>query len=242
MINEKPIALITGGSRGIGLELVKTFDLSGYSIVTTCTTDHGKSLILQNVPSAHIIIWNALEDSTEVITKKCDELKITPSVLICNAGITRDTLAIRMKEQQWTDTYQVNTLSPCLLSAWALRKMYSQHQGCILFISSVVAHTGNIGQANYITSKAALEGLTRALAIEGGARNIRVNCIAPGLIETDMTKALPASHITETLKHIPLSRAGSTEEVAKCALFLARDATYVTGQTLHVNGGLFFGS
>lgn len=240
MITHKPTAIITGGSRGIGLELIKTFHTAGYDIVTTCTSHEGEIAIKKHVPDAKIIVWNAINDPATMITEACDDMKIIPNTLICNAGITRDTLAIRMKEQQWSETYRVNTMAPCMLSAWALRKMYAQRQGCILFISSVVAHTGNIGQANYIASKAAVEGLTRALAIEGGPRNIRVNCIAPGLIETDMTHALPPSHIAETLKRIPLSRAGSSEEIAKCALFLARDATYVTGQILHVNGGLFF--
>lgn len=235
-----PVALITGGSRGIGLALIQHYAKAGYHIVTTCTSENGKDNILEHVPSAHVIVWNALSDNIDVITSAFTELKLSPSVLICNAGMTNDTLAIRHTESHWKDVFNVNTLAPCLLSAWALRKMYSAKTGNILFISTCVARTGNIGQANYITSKSALEGLTRALALEGGTRNIRVNCIAPGLIETDMTKKLSEKSIESLLQRIPLSRAGNVDEIAKCAIFLTEQATYMTGQVLHVNGGLFF--
>ena len=240
MNSTKPIALITGGSRGIGLALIKQYASAGYHIVTTCTTEAGKIAINSYVPDADIIVWNALHDPIETLTNVCENLFDCPEVLICNAGMTQDGLAIRMKESQWIDVYKVNTLAPCQLSAWILRKMYNKKRGSILFISSIVAHTSNVGQANYIASKAAIEGLTRALALEGGPRNIRVNCIAPGFIETDMTNKLSDEQIDATLKRIPLSRVGQPEEIAKCALFLTQEATYITGQILHVNGGLFF--
>lgn len=232
----RPIALITGGSRGIGLALIQTFAQAGYDIVTTTTQAGNIPHILQHVAEAKVIVWNALHDPIETITKNAP----IPDVLICNAGLTRDQLAIRLNTQAWDDVYRANTAMSASLATWALRGMYLKKSGSIMFMSSVVAHTGNMGQANYIVSKSALEGLTRALAIEGGARNIRVNCIAPGMIDSDMTASMTTEHKELAIQRIPLGRMGQTRDVAECALYLAH-AQYITGQIIHVNGGMFFG-
>lgn len=235
----RPVLLVTGGSRGIGLAIIKLFSSCGYQVVTTCTAESGRIAIREHVEDAHVIVWNAKFDHPDVIIDNCENHNLLPDVLICNAGVTQDQLAIRLKPADWVDVYNINTLAPSIIATWAMRKMYNKKGGSILFISSVVAHTGNVGQANYISSKSALEGLTRAFSVEGGLRNVRVNCIAPGIIQTDMTSDL--DQIEEHIKRIPLSRVGTPEEIANCALFLARDATYITGQVIHVNGGLFFG-
>ena len=240
-MNTAPIALITGGSRGIGLELIQTFSRHGYHIITTTTHSDGKATILEHLPEAEVILWNALHDNTDVITQYFKSSARSPDVFIYNAGMTRDQLAIRLSPAHWHDVYRVNTDAAAQLAIWALRAMMSTScNGCIIFLSSVVAHTGNQGQANYIASKAALEGLTRALATEGGPRGIRVNCIAPGLIHTAMTSGLSDAQRTDALSRIPLGRMGSTSDVAECAWYLTQ-AHYVTGQILHVNGGMFFG-
>lgn len=240
-MSNKPIALITGGSRGIGRELIKTFTQAGYHIITTTTQDTGIEAIQSELPDAEVILWNALHDSIQVITDVFTSTSRQPDVVICNAAITRDALAIRMSDAHWHDVYRVNTQATAELSTWALKCMYTKKSGCILLLSSVVAHTGNMGQANYIMSKSALEGLSRALAIEGAPRNIRVNCIAPGMIETDMTDKLSPALKESALKRIPLGFMGQPSDIAQCALYLTQ-ATYITGQVIHVNGGMFFGS
>ena len=239
-MSNQPIACITGGSRGIGLAMVQAFHAQGYHIVTTTTQASGVDAIRCHVPQADVIVWNALHDTIEPITQHFTQNKQHPDVLICNAGITKDQLAIRTTPQQWHEVYQVNAASAALLSSWALRGMYAKRSGNILFISSVVAHTGNVGQANYILSKSALEGLTRALAMEGAARNIRVNCIAPGMIDSAMTQRLTPTQKEDILARIPLGRIGETKDIADCAVYLAH-ANYITGQIIHVNGGMFFG-
>jgi 3-oxoacyl-[acyl-carrier protein] reductase len=240
-MSSKPIALITGGSRGIGFALIKAFHDQGYHIVTTTTQASGIQKVHAHIPSADVIVWDALKDNIDAITQHFIQHQYHPDVLICNAGITRDQLAIRLTPQHWQDVYQVNTTSAALLSTWALRGMYTKKSGTILFLSSVVAHTGNVGQANYIVSKSALEGLTRALAVEGAARNIRVNCIAPGMIESDMTQSLTEAQKSAALSRIPLGKMGTADDIAQCAVYLAH-APYITGQIIHVNGGMFFGA
>lgn len=235
-MSRQPLALITGGSRGIGRATVSLFLEEGYDVVATATTEAGVAGLAALGPQVHALLWDARQ-GIEAVVSYMTAHALVPDVLVANAAVCRDQLAVRMTEAAWDELYHVNQKAPAMLASWALRRMYAEQKGSIVFLSSVVAHTGNVGQANYIATKSAVEGLTRALAMEGAPKGIRVNCVAPGLIETDMTQGLTEAHV----HRVPLARKGSPEEVARCILFLARDATYMTGQVLHVNGGLFLG-
>jgi len=238
------IALVTGASRGIGAAIALELAHQGFVVIGTATTDEGAakiSLALSahaNCRGANLNVNDAaaVDALVEQITTEHKALH----VLVNNAGITRDTLAMRMKDDDWDAVLDTNLKAVFRLSRAVMRSMMKQRYGRIISITSVVGASGNAGQANYAAAKAGVAGMTRALARELGSRNITVNCVAPGFIETDMTAALAEEQQKALLGQIPLGHLGKPADVAHVVAFLASDkAGYVTGQELHVNGGMF---
>jgi 3-oxoacyl-[acyl-carrier protein] reductase len=238
------IALVTGASRGIGAAIALELAHQGFVVIGTATTDEGAakiSLALSahaNCRGANLNVNDAaaVDALVEQITTEHKALH----VLVNNAGITRDTLAMRMKDDDWDAVLDTNLKAVFRLSRAVMRSMMKQRYGRIVSITSVVGASGNAGQANYAAAKAGVAGMTRALARELGSRNITVNCVAPGFIETDMTAALAEEQQKALLGQIPLGHLGKPADVAHAVAFLASDkAGYVTGQELHVNGGMF---
>ena len=238
------IALVTGASRGIGAAIALELAHQGFVVIGTATTDEGAAKISHTL-SAHakcrgvnlnVNDAEAVDALVEQITTEHKALH----VLVNNAGITRDTLAMRMKDDDWDAVLDTNLKAIFRLSRAVMRPMMKQRYGRIISITSVVGASGNAGQANYAAAKAGVAGMTRALARELGSRNITVNCVAPGFIETDMTAALAEEQQKALLGQIPLGHLGKPADVAHAVAFLASDkAGYVTGQELHVNGGMF---
>ena len=238
------IALVTGASRGIGRGIATELGKQGAIVVGTATTQKGADAISEYMSAAGIkgcgMLLNVLDVAQvdlvlDAIRKQYGEI----SVLVNNAGITRDNLLVRMSEEEWDDVLATNLKSVFRLSRAVLRPMMKARQGRIINISSVIGSTGNPGQANYAASKAGLIGFSKSLAREIGSRNITVNCIAPGFIETDMTEALSAEQREKLLQDVPLQRLGQVSDIAAAVVFLAGvSAAYITGATLHVNGGL----
>jgi 3-oxoacyl-[acyl-carrier protein] reductase len=238
------IALVTGASRGIGAAIALQLAQDGFWVIGTATSDDGAAKISQALKAhagcrgANLNVNDAaaVEALVEQITKDHGGLH----VLVNNAGITRDTLAMRMKDDDWDAVLDTNLKAVFRLSRAVIRPMMKQRYGRIISITSVVGASGNPGQANYAAAKAGLAGMTRALARELGSRNITVNCVAPGFIETDMTAALPEEQQKALLGQIPLGHLGKPSDVAHAVAYLAgAHAGYVTGQELHVNGGMF---
>jgi len=238
------IALVTGASRGIGAAIALELAHQGFVVIGTATTDEGAAKISHalsahaNCRGANLNVNDAaaVDALVEQITTEHKALH----VLVNNAGITRDTLAMRMKDDDWDAVLDTNLKAVFRLSRAVMRSMMRQRYGRIISITSVVGASGNAGQANYAAAKAGVAGMTRALARELGSRNITVNCVAPGFIETDMTAALAEEQQKALLGQIPLGHLGKPADVAHAVAFLASDkAGYVTGQELHVNGGMF---
>jgi 3-oxoacyl-[acyl-carrier protein] reductase len=244
---EQDLALVTGASRGIGQAIALALGGAGATVVGTATTSEGAQRIAANFAAAGIqgrgSVWNATEAaSTEALMADLEAAGGLPSILVNNAGIARDALILRMKSEDWEQTLAVNLSAVFRLSKACLRHMLKQRHGRIINIGSVVGAIGNAGQVHYSAAKAGLVGFTKALAREVATRNITVNTVAPGFIETDMTRSLSEAQRAAYLSQIPLGRFGSAEEVAHTVAFLAsREAGYITGQTLHVNGGLYMG-
>jgi 3-oxoacyl-[acyl-carrier protein] reductase len=238
------IALVTGASRGIGAAIAMELAHQGFVVIGTATTDEGAAKISQAL-SAHDKCRGAnlnVNDATAVdaLVEQITTEHKALHVLVNNAGITRDTLAMRMKDDDWDAVLDTNLKAVFRLSRAVMRPMMKQRYGRIISITSVVGASGNAGQANYAAAKAGVAGMTRALARELGSRNITVNCVAPGFIETDMTAALAEEQQKALLVQIPLGHLGKPADVAHAVAFLASDkAGYVTGQELHVNGGMF---
>ena len=239
------VALVTGASRGIGAAIALELAVRGYQVVGTATTDEGAARISQALSAypgcrgANLNVNDvaAVEALMDCVVKQQGGLH----VLVNNAGITRDTLAMRMKDDDWDAVLDTNLKAVFRTSRAAIRPMMKQRFGRIISITSVVGASGNPGQANYAAAKAGVAGMTRALARELGSRNITVNCVAPGLIETDMTDAVGDQSRQALLGRIALGRAGQPDEVAAAVAFLASDASsYITGAVLPVNGGLYF--
>nr|WP_296016247.1 3-oxoacyl-ACP reductase FabG [uncultured Acidovorax sp.] len=238
------VALVTGASRGIGAAIALELAVRGYHVVGTATTDEGATRISQTL-SAHAgcrgVNLNvndaaAVEALLDAIVKQQGGLQ----VLVNNAGITRDTLAMRMKDEDWDAVMDTNLKAVFRVSRAAIRPMMKQRFGRIINITSVVGASGNPGQANYAAAKAGVAGMTRALARELGSRGITVNCVAPGFIATDMTSALPEEQQKALNAQIPLGHMGKPEDIAHAVAYLAsQEAGYVTGQELHVNGGMY---
>ena len=238
------VALVTGASRGIGRAIAATLAAQGFKVIGTATTEAGAAAIgaaLAAFPGSRGLCLDvndppALEATVADIVKAEGGLH----VLVNNAGITRDQLAMRMKDEDFDAVIDTNLGAVFRLSRAAIRPMMKQRFGRIVNITSVVGASGNPGQANYAAAKAGVAGMTRALARELGSRNITVNCIAPGFIATDMTEALPEAQKAALLQQIPLGRLGTPGEIAHAVAFLASPlAGYITGAELHVNGGMF---
>jgi 3-oxoacyl-[acyl-carrier protein] reductase len=237
------IALVTGASRGIGQAIADALMQSGAKVIGTATTAEGAAAIDARLKgnggrgvALNVTDPKACEDIIDSIVKDFGGIQI----LVNNAGITRDQLAMRMKSEEWTDVIDTNLSAVFRLSQAVLRPMMKARTGRIINITSIVGHMGNPGQANYAAAKAGVSGMTRALAREIGSRNITVNCVAPGFIDTDMTRALSEEQQNALKANIPLARLGTPEDVAQAVAFLASPAAaYITGNTLHVNGGLY---
>ncbi len=238
------VALVTGASRGIGAAIALELAYQGFVVIGTATTDEGAAKISQAL-SAHAKCRGAnlnVNDASAVdaLVEQINTENKALHVLVNNAGITRDALAMRMKDDDWDAVLDTNLKAVFRLSRAVMRPMMKQRYGRIISITSVVGASGNAGQANYAAAKAGVAGMTRALARELGSRNITVNCVAPGFIETDMTAALAEEQQKALLGQIPLGHLGKPADVAHAVAFLASDkAGYVTGQELHVNGGMF---
>ena len=236
------IALVTGASRGIGAAIADTLAQAGATVIGTATGDSGAAAIGERLAQ-----WNgqgralnaAEADGIENLIADIEKEFGKLDILVNNAGITRDNLLMRMKEEEWDEIMQVNLKSVFRASKAVLRGMMKQRSGRIINITSVVGAMGNAGQANYAAAKAGLMGFAKSMAREVGSRGITVNCIAPGFIDTDMTRALP-EEIRKTFEaQTALGRFGDAQDIADAVLFLASDqAKYITGQTLHVNGGM----
>ena len=239
------IALVTGATRGIGEAIAKALVAAGATVLGTATTDEGAAKISAYLaaagnPGAGIRLDVSDGAAVEAAVTDIEARFGAITILVNNAGITRDNLLVRMKDEEW-DAIMATNLKPAFRLAKAvLRGMMKARHGRIIQIGSVVGTSGNAGQANYAAAKAALVGFAKSLAQEVGSRNITVNCVAPGFIDTDMTKALSDAQRQALLSRIPLGRLGSPEDVAHAVAFLAsKEAGYVTGATLHVNGGMY---
>jgi 3-oxoacyl-[acyl-carrier protein] reductase len=236
------VALVTGASRGIGRAIAKALADAGFRVIGTATTEPGAAGITDALSAQggkgivlNVTDGTALDTAVDTIVKEFGGLH----VLVNNAGITRDMLSMRMKDDDWDAVIDTNLKAVFRASRAATKPMMRQRGGRIINITSVVGVSGNAGQANYAAAKAGVAGLTRSLARELGARNITVNCVAPGFIATDMTEGLPEAAKSALLASIPLGRLGQAEEVAAAVAFLASpQAAYITGTELHVNGGM----
>jgi 3-oxoacyl-[acyl-carrier protein] reductase len=227
---EGKLALVTGASRGIGAAIAAELAKQGAKVIGTATTEEGAKKINGRV----LDVRDAAQ--CDALIKELGDI----AILVNNAGITRDNLALRMKDAEWDEVMEINLRAVFRLSRAVMRGMMKARWGRIINVTSVVGASGNAGQANYAAAKAGVVGLTKSLARELGSRNITVNCVAPGFIDTDMTRALPEQSRTALLAQIPLGRLGSADEVAAAVAYLASPAAgYVTGSVLHVNGGMY---
>ena len=244
-ILEGQIVLVTGASRGIGAAIALELGKQGAIVIGTATTAGGAGNINSSLKDSGVEgLGVALDvnDSAQieaVLTEIASKFG-NVSILVNNAGITRDTLLMRMKMEDWDAVISTNLTSVYRMSQAVLRPMMKARTGRIISISSVVGHMGNAGQTNYSAAKAGMAGFTKSLAAEVGSRNITVNCVAPGFIETDMTAELPEAIKTKMLERVPLGRLGNVNEIAATVAFLASpNAAYITGETIHVNGGMY---
>lgn len=234
-------ALVTGASGGIGAAIARTLHAHGAIVALSGTRAERLDALAAELGERSHVVPADLSDpaAVDALPAAADEALGSLDILINNAGLTRDNLAMRMKDEEWQAVLDVNLTAAFRLSRAVLRGMMKSRWGRIISVTSVVGATGNPGQVNYAASKAGLTGMTKALAQEVASRNITVNCIAPGFIETAMTDALSDAQKEAIMARIPAARLGSADEVGVCALFLASDeAGYVTGQTIHVNGGM----
>ncbi len=238
------IALVTGASRGIGAAIAQELGKQGATVIGTATSAGGAEQISQALQAQQINGAGMALDvndaaQVEQLQKTISEQFGDVSILVNNAGITRDTLLMRMKDEDWDAVMNTNLKSVFRMSQAVIRPMMKARSGRIINISSVVGHMGNAGQTNYAAAKAGMTGFTKSLAAELGSRGITVNCVAPGFIDTDMTRELPEEQRQALLQHIPLGRLGQSAEIAAAVAFLASpNAAYITGETLHVNGGM----
>jgi 3-oxoacyl-[acyl-carrier protein] reductase len=235
------VALVTGASRGIGQAIARALAQQGALVIGTATSEAGAGRIGEALPGASYGVALDVNDAAacEALVERIvrDHQKL--SVLVNNAGVTRDNLAMRMKDSEWLEVINTNLTSVFRLCRLVIRPMMKQRHGRIINITSVVGSSGNAGQANYAAAKAGVAGMSRALAREIGSRGITVNCIAPGFIDTDMTRALAPQQIAALTQQIPLGRLGQADDIAAAVVFLASGgAGYITGATLPVNGGM----
>jgi 3-oxoacyl-[acyl-carrier protein] reductase len=245
MMLEGKVALVSGASRGIGQAIARELGRRGATVIGTATTAAGAEAISRDLQERDIkgCGWR-LEvtdpESVEAVVKAITEQFGSPTILVNNAGITRDNILLRMKEAEWDAVLSTDLSSAYRLSKAVLRGMLKARFGRIVNITSVIGATGNSGQSNYAAAKAGLIGLSKSLAQEVGARSITVNAVAPGFVDTDMTRALSAEQRAALLEKIPLNRLGEVQDIANAVAFLVSDeASYITGATLHVNGGMY---
>jgi 3-oxoacyl-[acyl-carrier protein] reductase len=242
---ENQVALVTGASRGIGAAIAQELGKQGAIVIGTATSASGAEQITQALQQTGINgTGMALDvnDATQIETvlKTIADTFGEVSILVNNAGITRDTLLMRMKDEDWDAVISTNLTSVYRLSQAVMRPMMKARHGRIISVSSIVGHTGNAGQTNYAAAKAGMSGFTKSLAQELGSRGVTVNCVAPGFIDTDMTRELPEKIKTDLLAKIPMGKLGDVKDIAAAVAFLASpSAGYITGETLHVNGGMY---
>ena len=235
--------ILTGATGGIGNSILEKLILSGANVLATGTNEDKLNLIKEkhkNVQTEKFDISNHLEIEN-FINKANDSLGGRVDVLVNNAGITRDNLSIRMKDEEWNKVIDINLTSTFLLSKNVLKKMLKSKKGKIINITSIVGHTGNIGQANYTASKAGVVAMSKSLALEYGKKNINVNCISPGFISTEMTNKINDDYKEVLKSKIPMNRFGTPNDIANTVIFLCSNLSdYITGETIHVNGGMYF--
>ncbi len=242
---ENEIALVTGASRGIGRAIALELGRAGAAVIGTATSSAGAENISAYLHDSGVKGTGMLLDVTapasiEAVMAAIQKDYGAPSILVNNAGITRDNLLMRMKDDEWDDIITTNLTSVFRLSKACMRPMMKARKGRIISIASVVGAIGNAGQTNYAAAKAGILGFTKALAREVASRGVTVNAVAPGFIDTDMTRCLPEEQKQDLLRQIPLQRLGLAEEIAAAVVFLASPhAGYITGQTLHINGGMY---
>jgi len=241
------IALVTGASRGIGAAILQALGEAGAKVIGTATSEAGATAIQKRVddagwPGAGMVLNVTDAAQCDAVVKAIEEKFGAVGILVNNAGITRDTLLMRMKDEDWQEVIDTDLTSVFRLSRAVIKGMMKARGGRIINIGSVVGFMGNPGQVNYVAAKAGMVGFTKALAREVGSRNITVNCVAPGFIETDMTKALAETQVAKLVENVPLGRLGNVRDIAEAVLYLASPgASYVTGNTIHVNGGMHMG-
>lgn len=239
------VVLVTGASRGIGAAIADSLGSKGAVIIATATTEAGAEKISarfaeKGIKGKGMVLNVASQESVEALMETVNAEYGAPLVLVNNAGITKDNILMRMKDDEWFDVIDTNLNAIYRLSKACLRGMTKARWGRIINISSVVGAMGNAGQTNYCATKAGVGGFTRSLAKELGPRNITVNAVSPGFIDTDMTKELPDANREQILSQVPLGRLGQPEEIAAVVDFLASDSgAYITGENIHVNGGMY---
>lgn len=247
MAEEIKVALVTGASRGIGEAIARALAEDGYTVVGTATSNSGAESISSYLkqagnPGCGMILNVTDQASVTTVINAISEQFGYPLILVNNAGVTRDNILMRMKDEEWQDVIETNLSALYRVCKACLRGMTKARWGRIINITSVVGSMGNVGQSNYAATKAGAEGFSRALARELGSRSVTVNCVAPGFIDTDMTRRLPPDQRDLLLQQIPLGRLGTPVEIAALVSFLCTDiAGYITGETIHINGGMHMG-
>jgi len=242
--NTIKVALVTGASRGIGASIAVELAKNNMLVIGTATSDKGVGAIEENFKlnkQNGIGLVLDVNDNKSIVSliNHVEENYGSISILVNNAGITKDTLLMKMKDEDWDEVMNTNLKSVFKLSQSVIRKMMKNRYGRIINISSVVGHSGNAGQTNYTAAKAGMSGFTKSLAQEVGSRGITVNCVAPGFIDTEMTRSLPEEYKNQLISKIPLGKLGSPNDIANAVAFLASEnASYITGETLHINGGM----
>jgi 3-oxoacyl-[acyl-carrier protein] reductase len=244
MLNAQ-VAVVTGASRGIGEGILHALAKAGATVVGTSTSEKGADAITKAIAAAGgkgagrvLDVRDASQCAAFIEKVQADFGPV--AILVNNAGATRDNLLARMKDEEWDDIQATNLKAVFVLSRAVMRAMMKARAGRIVNVSSVVGFTGNAGQTNYAAAKAGMVGFSKSLAREVGSRNITVNCVAPGFIETDMTRALTADQVKRLVENVPLGRLGRVEDVAQAVVFLCSPAAaYITGATIHVNGGMY---